>query len=86
MNYLAVILIAIFIIIFMYINNIRQTNKDLRRQKQNLQTKIIQEQAHTNIKEFQAYQKAKKEELQKTVKGKNERDINLSVGSHSVDF
>ena len=87
MNYIVIVLITALIIVFMFLKHTRDINRDLRRQKQNLQTKIIQEQVHTNIKEFQAYQKAKKEEIKKHLKGKNEkRDINLSVGSHSVDF
>jgi len=87
MNYLLILIIAGLIAFFMYVSHIRATNKDLERQKQNLQTKIVQEKVKENIKEFQAYQKAKKEEIKKNIKDKNEkRDINLSVGSHSVDF
>jgi len=87
MNYLLILIVAVLIAFFMYVSHIRATNKDLRRQKQNLQTKIIQEQVHTNIKEFQAYQKAKKQEIKKHLKGKDEKsDINLSVGSHTYDF
>ena len=86
-EYLGIIIAAMIIIAFMYISHLKDTNKDLQRQKQNLQTKIIQEQAHTNIKEFQAYQKAKKEEIKKHLKDKDEkRNINLNVGSHTISF
>ena len=89
MSYAALIILTIVIILFMYITHIKDVNKDLKRQKQNLQTKIVQEKVKSNIKEFQATQKAKKEQIIKdTKKGDNESqsDINLSVGSHNIDF
>ena len=87
MSYFALIFVSVLIAVIMYITHIQDTNKELQRQKQNLQTKIIQEKVRSNIKEFQAYQKAKKEEITKHLKDKNEkRDINLSVGNHAIDF
>ena len=87
MTYLLLTIFAVFLIGLMYIQSINTVNKDLRRQKQNLQTKIVQEKTKSNIKEFQAYQKAKKEEIEKNIKDKNEkRDINLSVGPHIMEF
>ena len=87
MTYLLLTIFAVFLIGLMYIQSINTVNKDLRRQKQNLQTKIVQEKTKSNIKEFQAYQKAKKEQIIKNIKDKDEkRDINLSVGSHTYDF
>ena len=89
-EYLVGILLAIIIAVFMYITHIKDTNKELKRQKQNLQTKIVQEKVQSNIKEFQAYQKAKKEQIIKDSKKdkdeNNKSDINLSVGSHTIDF
>ena len=87
MTYLLLTIFAVFLIGLMYIQSINTVNKDLRRQKQNLQTKIVQEKTKSNIKEFQAYQKAKKEAIKKHLKDKDEkRDINLSIGSHTYDF
>ena len=87
MNYIVILIIAILIGVFMYISNIKQINKDLRRQKQKLQTKIVQEKVKANIKEFETYQKAKKEEIKKNIKDKNEKkDVNLSVGPHIMEF
>lgn len=87
LNSIVVILIGTVIILFMLLTHYKDVNKDLERQKQNLQTKNIQEKIRSNIKEFQAYQKAKKEEIKKSVKDRNEkRDVNLSIGSHSIDF
>ena len=88
-EYLVGILLAIIIVVFMYITHIKDTNKELKRQKQNLQTKIVQEKVQSNIKEFQAYQKAKKEQIVKDIKKENNEkksDINLSVGSHTYNF
>ena len=89
MSYVALIILTALIILFMYVSHIKNVNKDLRRQKQNLQTKIVQEKVKSNIKEFQAYQKAKKEQIKKDMKkGKDESqsDINLSVGTHDIGF
>ena len=90
MNYIILIIITTLIVVFMYINYIQGVNKDLKRQKQNLQTKIVQEKVQSNIKEFQAYQKAKKEQIIKDSKKdkdeNNKSDINLSVGSHTINF
>ena len=89
MSYAALIILTIVIILFMYITHIKDVNKDLKRQKQNLQTKIVQEKTKSNIKEFQAYQKAKKEQIKKDMKkGKDESqsDINLGVGTHDIGF
>ena len=87
MTYLLLTIFAIFLIGLMYIQSINTTNKDLKRQKQNLQTKIVQEKTKSNIKEFQAYQKAKKEEVKKNIKDKNEkRDVNLTAGTHIMEF
>ena len=87
MNYLIIILIGVLIAVFIYLNNVKEINKELTRQKQNLQAKIVQEKTKSNIKEFQAYQKAKKEEIKKNIKDKNEkRDVNLSVGPHIMEF
>ncbi len=86
MTYLFLTIFAIFLIGLMYIQSINNTNKDLRRQKQNLQTKIVQEQMHTNIKEFQAYQKAKKDTMKKEANETKSNKINLSVGTHTLNF
>ena len=87
-NYFVLFIVSLMIAFFMYITNLRDTNKDLKRQKQNLQTKVIQEKVKSNIKEFQAKQKAKKEQIIKdtTKKEDNEKEINLSVGSHTLSF
>ena len=87
-EYLLGILLAIIFAVWMYVAHVKDTNKELKRQKQNLQTKIVQEKVQSNIKEFQAYQKAKKEQIIKdSKKDKNEsKDINLSVGSHTYNF
>ena len=89
MNYIFLILLTIVIVLFMFLKHTRDVNRDLRRQKQNLQTKIVQEKVQSNIKEFQAYQKAKKEQIVKDIKKENNEkksDINLSVGSHTYNF
>ena len=87
MNYLIIILIGILIAVFIYLNNVKEINKELIRQKQNLQAKIVQEKTKSNIKEFQTYQEAKKEEIKKHLKDKNEkRDVNFSVGPHIMEF
>ncbi len=88
MSYIILVFITIVIVGFMYISHINATNKDLKRQKQNLQTKIVQGKTQSNIKEFQAYQKAKKEQIKKDTKKENneKNDINLSVGTHTLSF
>ena len=88
MSYNILVFITILIAGFMYISHINATNKDLKRQKQNFQTKIVQEKVQSNIKEFQAYQKAKKEQIKKDMKKENNEksDINLSVGNHDIGF
>ena len=89
MSYIVLVFITIVIVGFMYISHINATNKDLKRQKQNLQTRMVQEKAQSNIKEFQAYQKAKKEQIKKDMKKENNEkksDINLSVGTHDIGF
>ncbi len=90
MTYLLLTIFAIFLIGLMYIQSINTTNKDLKRQKQNLQTKIVQEKTKSNIKEFQAYQKAKKEMIKKEMKKEaNEtksNKINLTTGIHTIKF
>ena len=90
MTYILLTIFTIFLIGLMYIQNIKATNKDLKRQKQNLQTKLVQEKVKSNIKEFQAYQKAKKETIKKEMKKDKDvsqtSTINTSVGSHSLSF
>ena len=90
MTYLLLTIFAIFLIGLMYIQSINTTNKDLKRKKQNLQIKIVQEKTKNNIKEFQAYQKAKKETIKKEMKKEaNEtksNKINLSAGTHTISF
>ena len=74
MSYAALIILTALIILFMYVTHIKDVNKDLKRQKQNLQTKIVQEKVKSNIKEFQATQKAKKEQIiEDTKKEDNEK-------------
>jgi len=86
-SYFVLFIVSLMIAFFMYISNLQDTNKDLKRQKQNLQTKVIQEKVKSNVKEFQAKQKAKKEQIIKdTKKEGNEKEINLSVGSHTLSF
>ncbi len=88
LNSLLILLIGALIVLFMLLSHFKDVNRDLRRQKENLQTKIIQERTKANIKEFQAYQKAKKEEIVKDIKKDNneKRDINLSIGPHIMEF
>jgi len=88
MNYIIVSLITIAIIVFMYFNYLSQTNKDLKIQKQNLQTKVVQEKQKVKVKSFEARQKAKKEQIVKdTKKDNNEsKGINLSDGTHTINF
>ena len=90
MEYLGIIIVGIAIVIFMYISHLKDINKDLRIQKQNLQTKIIKEKVKSNIKEFQSYQKAKKEEIKKEIKKEENEtknnDVNLSLGTHIINF
>jgi len=87
MSYIVIFIIAICIGVLMYIQNVNATNRDLKRQKQNLQTKIVQEKVKSNIKEFQAYQKAKKEQIKKDTEDETKNnDINLNVGTHALNF
>jgi len=86
-NYIALFVAGIIIAVIMYVYYLKDTNKELKLQKQNLQVKIIQEKVKANIKEFEAKQKAKKEQIIKdTKKEGNEKEINLSVGSHTLSF
>jgi len=92
-NYIALFVAGIIIAVIMYVYHLKDTNKELKIQKQNLQVKVIQEKTKANIKEFEARQKAKKEQIIKDTsqsisnqRGNNEKDINLSVGPHIMDF
>ena len=81
------LVLGLLFVVYVYISYLQNINKDLKRQKQNLQTKLIQEKAKSNVKEFQAKQKAKKEQIIKdTKKEGNEKEINLSIGSHTLSF
>jgi len=81
------LVLGLLFVVYVYISYLQNINKDLKRQKQNLQTKLIQEKAKSNVKEFQAKQKTKKEQIIKdTKKENNEKEINLSVGSHTLSF
>ena len=87
-NYIALFVAGIIIAVIMYVYHLKDTNKELKIQKQNLQVKVIQEKQKVKVKTFEAKQKAKKEQIIKdTKKDDNEsKDINLSVGSHTISF
>lgn len=90
MTYIAIILMAVLLVIAMYVENVLATNRDLKRQKQNLEVQMRKEKQNTKIKSFESFQKAKKEQIKKNIKKdedeKSKSDINLSFGAHSLNF
>jgi len=87
-DYIALFVAGIIIAVIMYVYHLKDTNKELKLQKQNLQVKVVQEKAKANVKAFEARQKAKKEQIVKdTKKDDNEsKGINLSDGTHTINF
>jgi len=86
-EYTALFVAGIIIAVIMYIYYLKDTNKELKLQKQNLQVKVIQEKQKVKVKAFEARQKAKKEQIIKDIgKDNNEKEINLSIGSHTISF
>jgi type VI protein secretion system component VasK len=80
------VLIAASIMFYMYIQNLQDTKKDLEKQVKQKQSQIVQEKTKSNIKAFEARQKAKKEVLKSQKKDKNENKTDASVGPHTLYF
>jgi hypothetical protein len=70
----------------MYLQHLKDIKKDLEKQVKQKQEQIIQEKRKSNIKAFEARQKAKKEVLKSQKKDKNESKIDTSYGSHALYF
>ena len=89
MSYIILAVITLVAVLFMYVNHIKDVNKDLKIQKENLQTKIMEEKEYGEVKGFKVYQEAKKDQIKKDMKKENNEkksDINLSVGTHDIGF
>ena len=85
-DYVVLVIIAVCVFVYMYVQNLQDTKKELEKQVKQKQAQIVQEKTRSNIKAFEARQKAKKEVLKKQRRDKNESKIDTSYGSHALYF
>ncbi len=90
MTYVAIVLVTSILIVLIYVENVRNTNRDLKKKEKELQSLIIKEKVNSNIKEFQVKQKADKELIKQSIKKDKDvsktNSINTSVGPHILSF
>ncbi len=90
MTYVAIVLVTSILIVLMYVESVRNINRDLKKKEKELQSQIIKEKINSNIKEFQVKQKADKELIKQSIEKDKDvsktNSINTSVGSHSLSF
>ena len=86
-EYVLLFIVAVIISLIMYNVHLKDVNNELKQKNDNLRVSLIKKDNEIKVNNFEKIQLENKVKIKDKLKErKNEKDINLSIGSHIYDF